>query len=75
LRLNEDLPLKGIGIRNILLYNSLRVTLYHLPKGETMKLHDHPRMSVVNFIAKGKMEAQLYTKIKEDLYRKEVHIL
>lgn len=40
-----------------------------------MKLHDHPKMSVINFVAKGKMEAQLYTNIKENLYSKEVHVL
>jgi quercetin dioxygenase-like cupin family protein len=67
--------MKGIGIRNILMYNALRVTLYYMPKGEIMKLHDHPKMSVINFIAKGKMEAQLYTNLKENLYRKEVHAL
>lgn len=32
-------------------------------------------MSVINFMVKGKMEAQIYTSIKENLYRKEIHIL
>ena len=34
----------GIGIRNILIQGPLRLTLYHLPQGQIMKLHDHPNM-------------------------------
>ena len=32
----------GIGIRNIFKNSGLRISLYYLPKGEVMKMHDHP---------------------------------
>lgn len=54
-KFNKSLPERGVGIRNLLLFNSLRMTLYYLPQGETMKLHDHPDMSVINFMMKGEM--------------------
>jgi hypothetical protein len=56
-KFNKSLPERGVGvgIRNLLLFNSLRMTLYYLPEGETMKLHDHPGMSVINFMLQGKM--------------------
>ncbi len=54
-KFNKSLPERGVGIRNLLLFNSLRMTLYYLPQGETMKLHDHPSMSVINFMLQGKM--------------------
>lgn len=45
----------GIGIRNILIQGPLRITIYYLPQGQIMKLHDHPQMEVVNYVIKGAM--------------------
>ncbi len=52
-----------VGICNILDEFPLRITVYYLPQGEVMKLHDHPRMEIINYLLKGKMKANLYTPL------------
>jgi redox-sensitive bicupin YhaK (pirin superfamily) len=44
--------------------------MYYIPAGQTMKLHDHPGMEVISYLFKGRMEARLFTQVKDDLYRK-----
>lgn len=51
---------KSIGIRNIYEHPELRLTIYYLSKGSTMKLHDHNNMYVTSKILHGKMQASLY---------------
>lgn len=31
----------------------LRLTIFHVPHGVTMKLHDHPKMHVISYILQG----------------------
>lgn len=66
---------KGVGICNIMDQYPLRITVYYLPQGEIMKLHDHPTMEVVSYLLQGKMQAQLYTPIEQDIYTKRVATL
>ena len=61
---------EGIAMGNIYFNHPLRISVYFLPKGETMKLHDHPNMEVVNYILKGKMQADVFTHLNEDTYKK-----
>lgn len=65
----------GIGIRNILLHRSLRITIYYLPQGKIMKLHDHPTMEVVNYVLKGSMQAKIYSHLTEKTFKRETHTL
>lgn len=60
----------GIGIRNILIHGPLRITIYYLPQGGIMRLHDHPQMEVVNYVIKGSMQANIYSHLKEKIYKK-----
>jgi quercetin dioxygenase-like cupin family protein len=46
-----------------------------MPKGEVMKLHNHPEMEVINYILRGKMEAKVYTPLLNNIYKKETHVL
>jgi quercetin dioxygenase-like cupin family protein len=52
---------KGIGIRNIFEKGGLRITLYYMPEGEIMKLHNHPSMLVITYILHGNLQAEMYT--------------
>lgn len=49
----------------------LRISLYYLPKGYTMKLHDHPKMEVISYLIKGKMKATLFSRKHGDIYEKK----
>ena len=40
-----------------------------------MKIHDHPKMEVLNYIIKGKLKADLFTPIKKDKYLKSTKIM
>jgi len=40
-----------------------------------MKLHDHPFMEVVNYVLKGKMEADIYSHVASDVYTKQSYVL
>lgn len=51
----------GIGYRNIVEKKGLRITLYFLPAGERIRLHNHPLMLVVSHLMKGKLEASYYS--------------
>lgn len=44
LKVKGEQPKRGVGIQNILLYKDLRLSVYYLPAGEVMRLHDHPKM-------------------------------
>lgn len=49
--------------------------MYRVPKGITMKLHDHPKMSVISYVLKGSMQASIFNKIvttEGELYEKQV---
>lgn len=65
----------GIGIRNIFEFDSMRMTIYYLPQGEVMKLHDHPRMQVISYVLRGKMEARIYSPLPDRTYDKETAVL
>lgn len=65
----------GIGVRNILIQGPLRITIYHLPQGKIMKLHDHPQMEVVNYVIKGTMQANIYSHLNGNSYRRETQVL
>jgi redox-sensitive bicupin YhaK (pirin superfamily) len=40
-----------------------------------MKTHDHPGMSIVNYMIKGRMRATLFTHLQDDIYARKVQIL
>jgi quercetin dioxygenase-like cupin family protein len=51
----EEVITSGLGICRIYEKHPLRISLYYIPAGETMKLHDHPGMEVISYLFKGKM--------------------
>ena len=53
----------------------VRISLYYIPKGITMKIHDHPKMEVISYLVKGKMKASLFTHKHDDIYSKTSAIL
>ena len=55
----------GIGIRNIFKKGGLRISFYYLPKGEVMKMHDHPEMLVITFVIKGLISADVYSPLED----------
>lgn len=68
----EKLETRGVGYRNILEKKGLRITIYMLPVGETIKLHNHPAMLVVSYVIQGRLEATLYSPTgSPGLYNKE----
>ena len=44
LREKEKVITKGTGIFNLFDEYPLRISIYYLPLGEIMKLHNHPKM-------------------------------
>jgi hypothetical protein len=72
----EKLEARGIGYRNLLEKKGLRITLYFLPAGETIKLHNHPAMLVVSYVVEGQLQAKLYSPTGSPaLYNKETSTL
>jgi hypothetical protein len=72
----EKLESRGIGYRNVLEKKGLRITIYFLPAGETIKLHNHPAMLVVSYVVQGRLEAKLYSPTHSPgLYNKETSTL
>ena len=65
-----------IGVRHLYQEPDLRLSVYCLPKGSKMKLHDHPTMKVLAYILEGSMEARIFNKEKTDngetVFRKAV---
>jgi hypothetical protein len=63
---------QGIGIRNILELGGSRITLYFLPAGQTMKLHNHPSMLVISHLLRGDISALLYSPTPQPaVFRRE----
>ena len=61
-----------IRVRNIFAHPLLRISIYHLPKGITMKLHDHPTMNVISYILKGSITAHIFNPVSNSpLYEKK----
>jgi hypothetical protein len=68
----EKVEPRGVGFRNILEKKGLRITIYLLPAGEIIKLHNHPAMLVVSYVVQGCLEAKLYSPTgSPGLYDKE----
>lgn len=40
---------------NIFSEPRLRIGIFHIPKGVTMTLHDHPKMHVISCVLEGSM--------------------
>lgn len=52
--------------------DGLRISLYYMPKGTRMPLHDHPQMMVLTFILEGQVSATLYSPtIHHSIFFKE----
>lgn len=52
----------------------LRISIFHVPQGSTMKLHDHPKMHVITSILQGSMQATLFNRHpqKHELFLKDI---
>jgi quercetin dioxygenase-like cupin family protein len=59
-------------LETVLDEHGLRISLYYMPKGTHMPLHDHPQMMVLTFILEGQVSANFYTPtIHHSVYFKE----
>lgn len=66
---------KCIAIKTFYSQNDLRLSAYFLPKNVRMPIHDHPKMFVLGYVLLGEMQAEMYTKLAKETYRKETKIL
>lgn len=54
----------------------LRMSIYYMPKGTKMPIHNHPQMMVVTYIIEGQVLANLYTATQQpEIYTKEEFLL
>lgn len=55
----------------------LRISIFHVTKGSTMKLHDHPKMHVITSILQGSMQATLFNHHphKPELFTRDIKVL
>ena len=66
----KDFP-TSIAVRTLYSQNDLRLSVYCLPKGITMPIHDHPSMFVLSYLLLGEMFVRTYTRLGKDTYKKE----
>jgi len=65
----KDFP-KAIAVRNLYSHDDLRLSVYCLPKGAVMPIHDHPSMFVLTYLLLGDMLMSSYTRVGKDAYKK-----
>ncbi|MBS1889656.1 MAG: hypothetical protein JST59_00055 [Actinobacteria bacterium] len=79
IRFEADLLLKNfpkcIAVRTLYSEDDLRLSVYCLPKGVVMPIHDHPSMFVMSYVLFGEMFARTYTRMGKDVFKKESRTL
>lgn len=49
----------------------VRVSMYYIPFGQIMTIHNHPEMCVISSVIKGSMEGKFYRQLKKQAEKRQ----